>query len=637
MDQRLRQNALDPLVGLGRLEAAIFIDRLDLVLPDLERLVGDLYPDADVGAVVADLVRVAATRYAARSVDLRRLDLRRLARPDWFQQPDMVGYSAYVDRFAGDLAGVVDRIPYLRELGVTYLHLMPFMAAREGENDGGYAVADYDRVDARFGTNDDLERLAAALREAGISLCVDVVANHTSDDHEWARRALEGDATHQGYYRMFADRDLPDRYEAHLREIFPDTDPGCFTWRPEIDRWVWTTFHDYQWDLDYSNPTVLVGMTDVLLGLANRGAEILRIDAPAFLWKELGTMCENLDGAHQILQVWRVVTSLACPGVLLLAEAIVPIEDTKRYLGVGEATGKECQLAYHHFFMVLLWSALAERNARLLTAALDRAGSIPTESAWCTYVRSHDDIGWAITPVDAGTVGLDDHLHREFLTDFYTGSFGGSFAEGEVFQFNPETLDRRVSGTTASLAGVELALETGDDVHLELAYARIRLLYALVAVHGGIPLIWSGDELGLRNDWTDPRVDEDTRWIHRPALSADDLADRVDPTTVPGRVFGILGDVMRRRAASPELHAGAAPTVAWSGDDAVLCLVRSSARGLLVALANVSPEPRSVAAGRLGELGLGPRSKDRLTGRRVEGDLALAPYDVVWLVPAPSG
>ena len=622
------------LDGMEPIARAIFADRLELVRPDLRRLVDQLYPDADTDAIVADLVGVAASRYAARSVDLRRLDLRRLAQPDWFQRPAMVGYSCYVDRFAGDLAGVVDRIPYLAELGVTYLHLMPFLSARDGENDGGYAVSDYDRVDARLGTNDDLERLTTALRDAGISLCVDVVANHTADDHEWARQALAGDAGYQAYYRMFPDRTLPDRYEAHLREIFPDTDPGCFTWRDEIDRWVWTTFHDYQWDLDYSNPTVLVEMTDVLLGLANRGAEVLRIDAPAFLWKQLGTMCENLDGAHQILQVWRAITSVACPGVLLLAEAIVPIEDTKRYLGVGDATGKECQLAYHHFFMVLLWSALAEQNARLLTAALRRAGPIPRESAWCTYVRSHDDIGWAITPVDAGTVGLDDHLHREFLTDFYTGAFGGSFAEGEVFQFNPETLDRRVSGTTASLAGLELALETGDDVHLELAFGRIRLLHALVAVHGGIPVIWSGDELGLRNDWSDPRVDEDTRWIHRPLLPDGELADRTDPSTVPGRVFGIFQEIARRRAASPELHAATSTTVDWSGDDAVFCLVRSGARGRLVAFANVSPHLRSVTAGRLTELGLGTSPVDRLGGRPVDGDLVLDPYDVVWLVPA---
>ncbi len=635
MDETTLEGALleGPLAGLDAGDQAVFLERLRPVVDDLGRLVGRLYPDAESGELVEALVRAAARRFAERPGTLRLLDDERLGKPDWFQRPSMVGYSAYVDRFAGDIPGVIDRIPYLLELGVTYLHLMPFMLAREGENDGGYAVADYLKVDPRFGSDEDFDRLSTALRESGISLCVDVVVNHTADTHEWARRALAGDPAFQSYFRMFPDRDLPDRHEAHLREIFPDTDPGSFTWRPEIERWVWTTFHEYQWDLDYSNPVVLVEMSGVLLDLANRGADVLRIDAPAFLWKELGTMCENLDGAHQVLQVWRILTELACPGVLLLAEAIVPIEDTMRYFGSGDAAGRESQLAYHHFFMVLLWSALAEQNARLLTAALRRAGPIPPGSAWCTYVRSHDDIGWAITPEDAGTVGLDDHLHREFLSDFYTGSYPTSFARGEVFQFNPETLDRRVSGTTASLAGLEQGLDAGDETAVDLAFARMRLLYALVAAHGGIPLVWSGDELALCNDPADPRVDEDSRWIHRPFLDPGDIADRLDPATAAGRMFSVLSEVMAARARSPELHAQVATVPDWSGNDAVFCLVRSGQVGRLVVLANVTASDQTVDAGRLHELGLADGALDRLTGRHRSGDVDLAPYEVVWLVP----
>lgn len=620
-----------PLAGLEAGDRTVFLERLRPLVDDLGRLVERLYPDAETDGVVEGLVLAAGHRFAARPETLRQVDDERLARPDWFQQPTMVGYSAYVDRFAGDIPGVAERIPYLLELGVNYLHLMPFMLAREGESDGGYAVADYLRVDPRFGSDEDFDRLCSSLRDAGISLCVDVVVNHTADTHDWAQRAVAGDPAFQSYFRMFPDRELPDRYEAHLREIFPDTDPGSFTWIPEMERWVWTTFHDYQWDLDYSNPVVLVEMSGVLLDLANRGADVLRIDAPAFLWKELGTMCENLDGAHRILQVWRILTELACPGVLLLAEAIVPIKDTMRYFGSGDAAGRESHLAYHHFFMVLLWSALAEQNARLLTAALRRAGPIPPGSAWCTYVRSHDDIGWAITPEDAGTVGLDDHLHREFLSEFYTGSFPMSFARGKVFQFNPETLDRRVSGTTASLAGLEQGLEAGDETAVDLAFARLRLLYALVAAHGGIPLVWSGDELALRNDPADPLVDEDSRWVHRPALEPGDVADRLDPATPAGRMFSALSEVMAARAGSPELHARAAADAEWSGNDAVFCLVRSGHAGRLIVLANVTDSTQTVDAQRLDELGLADTRVDRLTGRVRKGDLELDPYEVVWL------
>lgn len=625
------------LAALGRFERSVFWDRVDVHLDDLVRPLRLLYPEPELPRLVGDLLGIAARRHAERPEELRRLDLRRQAEPDWFQQSSMVGYAAYADRFAGDLAGVADHIDHLRAFGVTYLHLMPLLAAREGENDGGYAVADWDAVEPRLGTMADLERLAGRLRAAGISLCVDLVANHTADTHPWARAALAGDPRHLAYYRTFPDRDLPDRHELTLREIFPDTDPGNFTWRPEIERWVWTTFHDYQWDLDYSNPVVLAEMTDVLLRLANRGAEVVRLDAVAFLWKELGTPCENLPQAHAVLQVWHAVTRIAAPGVLLLAEAIVPIEQTKPYLGVGEATGKESHLAYHHFFMVLAWSALAEGNVRLLTAALERAGPIPRSTAWCTYVRSHDDIGWAITPTDAGLVGLDDHAHRTFLADFYTGRFPGSFACGKVFQHNPRTDDRRVSGTTAALAGLEAALDAGDESAIDLAIARIRLLHALAAAHGGIPLIWSGDELATTNDHDyrhDPSHTDDNRWIHRPAIDWSRAEDRHDPSTPTGRVFSDLVSIMSARAASPQLHAAADTIPVWTHNDSVFGLVRNSARGLVLVVGNVTAETQRLTAGRLADLGF-TGGTDLLGSLPVAaGDLDLAPYEVRWLSPA---
>lgn len=623
--------------GLDRFEEAIFLDRVELLADDLHRPLTGLYGEThDVDQIAERLVKLAAARYAERSMELKRLDLRRLSQPDWFQQATMVGYAGYPDRIAGDLVGVANLIPHFESLGVTYLHLLPVLEAREGENDGGYAVASYRRVDPRLGTMEDLEALAARLRNRGISLCIDVVCNHTADTHDWARKALAGDESYQDYYLTFPDRELPDAYQQTLREIFPDDAPGSFTWVPELERWVWTTFHSYQWDLDYRNPQVLVEMADVILTLANAGADVLRLDAVAFMWKELGTMCENLPGAHAILQVFRALTRLACPGVLLEAEAIVPIDDTLRYLGVEEATGKECHLAYHHFLMVLLWSALAEGNVGLLTGALQRLPAIPVSGSWCTYIRSHDDIGWAITPDDAATVGLNDFLHRQFLTDFYIGEVAGSFAIGETFQYNPKTQDRRVCGTAASLAGVERARRDGDSLALEMAYRRLRLLAGVIAGAGGIPLIWSGDELGLTNDYShleDPEHAADNRWLHRPALTGEALAERIDPDTVAGRVFEDLLAVLTARKASLELHAAAASDAVPTGNGAVFGLLRSGPRGRILILANFTPHAQEVAADRLAELGFGGALHDRLTGREVnpDGVLALEPYGVMWL------
>lgn len=630
---------IEALAGMEAFEAAMFADRVEMLDGELRRPLAALYGTThDVGAIVDELLTVAATRHAERSFELRRLDARRLADPDWYQSERMVGYAGYADRMADGLAGVAGRIPHLQSLGVTYLHLLPVLEARAGENDGGYAVASYRRVDPRLGTMADLEDLAAELRAAGISLCIDVVCNHTADTHEWAQKALAGDSAYQDYYLMFPDREMPDAYEATLREIFPEAAPGSFTWNEQLERWVWTTFRTYQWDLNYRNPRVLIEMADVILGLANSGAEILRLDAVAFLWKELGTMCENLPGAHAVLQVFRAITRIACPAVLLKAEAIVPIDDTMRYLGVGDATGAECDLAYHHFLMVLLWSALAEGSVDLLTGALRRMPSIPPAGSWCTYLRSHDDIGWAITPADAGTAGLNDHLHREFLSDFYTGAYPGSFATGEVFEYNPANGDRRVSGTAASLAGLERALADGDEHAVELALGRLRLLTAVVASAGGIPLIWSGDELGSRNDVTyvnDPEHATDNRWLHRPALTDERFALADDPATIEARVLHDTRAIMTARAASPELHASASSEAVRLGTGQVLAMLRDGPRGRLLVLGNFAPVAVTVDRGRVAELGLDGPLADRLGAAVGDGDLELAPYGVMWLVTTP--
>jgi amylosucrase len=620
-------------------EAAMFSDRVEMLDGELRRPLTALYGAThDVGEIVEQLLMVAATRHAQRSLELRRLDARRLADPDWYQSERMVGYAGYADRMADGLAGVAELIPHLQSLGVTYLHLLPVLEAREGENDGGYAVASYRRVDPRLGTMEDLESLATDLRAEGISLCIDVVCNHTADTHDWARRALAGDAAYQGYYLMFPDREMPDAYEESLREIFPAASPGSFTRNEKMQRWVWTTFRSYQWDLNYRNPRVLIEMTDIILSLANSGAEILRLDAVAFMWKELATMCENLPGAHAILQVFRAITRLTCPGVLLKAEAIVPIDDTMRYLGVGDATGAECDLAYHHFLMVLLWSALAEGTVDLLTGALRRMPDIPPAGSWCTYLRCHDDIGWAITPADAATAGLDDHLHREFLSDFYTGQFAGSFAKGEVFEHNPQTGDRRVSGTAASLAGIDRATDDGDEFAVELAFGRLRLLNAIVAAAGGIPLIWSGDELGSRNDVTylnDPEHASDNRWLHRPALSDERFALADDPATIEARVLRDTRAVMAARVTSPELHASADSEAVWLANRHVFGMLRDGPRGRLLVLGNFAAQPQMIERDRIVELGLHGPVADRLGAAVGDGDIELPAYGVMWLVATP--
>jgi amylosucrase len=584
------------------------------------------------------LLRAIARTAAARPADLRTLDHEREITPDWLHREQAIGYVAYVDRFAGTLQGVREKLPYLRELGVGYLHLMPLLRARPAPNDGGYAVADYGAVEPALGTMDDLRALADDLRAAGMALCIDVVLNHTAREHAWAQAAIAGDERRRAFYRTFADRSEPDAYELTLPEVFPDIAPGNFTWAPELDRWVWTTFNAYQWDLDYTNPEVFVAMAEVVLGLAAAGVDVLRLDAVPFLWKRKGTNSQNQPEVHDVLQALRAVVRIAAPSVAFKAEAIVSPRDLVAYLGVGRHEGKECDLAYHNVLMVLLWSALASGRVALMTHTLRAMPPVPRNAGWVTYVRCHDDIGWAITEEDAAAVGEDGFLHRRFLADFYAGEFPGSFARGARFQSDPRTGDARSSGTAASLCGLEQALESSDAVAVDHALRRVLLLYTIAFAHGGLPLVYMGDELGLRNDRTyaeDPARRDDNRWMHRPPMDWAAAGRRHDPATVEGRLWAGLRRLVAARRATRAVHAQGEGEPFWTGNEHVFGLAREHGGDRLLVLANFTDGPQAVHRGvvrdrgfALGAAAAEPDGRDL----RVEGDfVVLAPYQFVWV------
>ncbi|HSA47211.1 MAG TPA: alpha-amylase family protein [Candidatus Competibacteraceae bacterium] len=631
-----------PLRQMDHLEQALFRIRYELYLPDVLRPLAKLYGDRpDFVAHLENLLGIVAQAYASRPEELRLLDLRRASEPDWFQQPGMIGYVCYVDRFAETLAGIKDKIPYLKELGVTYLHLMPLLQPRPGPNDGGYAVMDYRQVNPLYGTMDDLRELATALRHEGISLCVDLVCNHTAKEHEWARRAVAGDPVYQDYYYMFPDRALPDQYEMTLPEVFPDFAPGNFTYYDSFQRWVWTTFNEYQWDLNYTNPAVLAGMLDIMLFLANQGVEILRLDAVAFMWKRLRTDCQNQPEAHAILQAFRALTRIAAPGLLFKAEAIVSPDKLLPYLGLGEATSKECEIAYHNSFMVLLWSSLAERRVVLMTHALQNMPDTPVSCAWLTYVRCHDDIGWAVRDEDAAAIGLSGFLHRAFLSDFYSGRFPGAFARGVTFQHNPKTGDRRISGTLASLAGLQAALEQHNWHEADLAARRVLLLHAMILAFNGIPLIYMGDELALVNDKSyldNPSLADDNRWIHRPRMDWNKAEQRRNGQTVTARIFHETCKMIRARKHTLSLHAEARCYAVWTHNEHVFGLIRAGARGRLLVLANFTERRQMVPRHRIHDMGFKGELNDRLEGETLDSwsDLHLEPYQALWLEQVPE-
>ena len=524
--------------------------RMEQYLPRLTELYFELYS----GCVTAyplffDLLDCMAENWTKRDPALRQADADRLADPDWFCSNQMVGAVCYIDLFAKDLNGLRAKLPYFKELGITYLHLMPFFKVPEGENDGGYAVSSYRDVDKRLGTTAQLKKLAAEFREAGIALAVDFVFNHTSNEHEWAMKAKAGDPFYQNFYWMFDDRTVPDRYESSLREIFPDEHPGAFTWFEDIHKWVWTTFHTYQWDLNYHNPCVLTAIADEMLHLCNLGVDILRLDAVAFIWKQMGTVCESLPQAYKLVELFNLIGKISAPSMLFLSEAIVHPDEVIRYIDPNL-----CKLSYNPLMMALMWEAMATRETKLLSSSMRGRFNLPPHTAWVNYIRCHDDIGWTFSDEDASRLWINGYPHRRFLNNFYTGKFPGSFAKGLPFQENPHTGDCRISGMLASLAGLEKALEEGNDLEIRYSLDRITLMFGITMFIGGMPLIYLGDEIGELNDYSYLESDEkrsDSRWVHRVAYDWKSWEHRDDETTVAGALWNRIKKLVAIRKSHP--------------------------------------------------------------------------------------
>ncbi len=611
-------------------QAPEVLARWDRWGPDLLVALSEVYPQE---GVAERIVGIIADGHEARSEALRLRDRARVLSPDWFQRPDAVGYAAYTDRFAGTLNGVRERIDYLRELGVTYLHLMPLLEPRPGENDGGYAVMDYGSVRPDLGTMEDLSALAEALHESGISLTLDLVLNHVAAEHRWAQAARDGNPRYRDYFYVFGDRIVPDQYERTLPEVFPDFAPGNFTWDEQLNGWVWTTFNAYQWDVNWTNPDVLCEYISIILNLANKGVDCLRLDAIAFVWKRMGTNCQNQPEVHAITQVLRAAARISTPSLIFKAEAIVAPSDLVAYLGRGRRAGRVSDMAYHNSFMVQIWSALASRDARLLSVAMSRFADIPVTAAWGTYLRCHDDIGWAIDDADCGALGLSGWSHRSFLSDFYIGAHPSSFAEGMAFQENPATGDRRISGTAASLAGLGTAHGAGQR---RTAIDRVLLGYTMVFGFGGIPLIYMGDELALKNDddfYLVPEHADDNRWLHRPRMPWDLAEQRHQPLTDAGRAYAGMRHLVQVRARLESLHASVPTRIYGTSHPAVVCFVRRHPAGDMVQVYNVSDWTIAIPQAEIQGHGA-TLTHDRLSDREIlpiDGQHILRPYSAWWL------
>jgi amylosucrase len=591
----------------GDKDGAQLLERFDRWAQDMYDGLAAVY---DAEAVMPKLADVITSIFLARSSELRSRDAARILQPDWFQSEKAVGYVAYTDLFAGDLNGVRKKIDYLQELGISYLHLMPLLTPRPSPNDGGYAVADYRTVRKDLGSMKDLARLSSELHQSGISLTLDLVLNHVAKEHEWAMKARSGDKKYQSYFYIYGDRTIPDEFEKTLPEIFPTFAPGNFTFNEEMKSWVWTTFNDYQWDVNWSNPDVFLEYVDIIGFLANQGTDCVRLDAIAFIWKKLGTDSQNQPEVHAITQALRAAAKISTPSLIFKAEAIVGPKDVVHYLGQGAHAGKVSDMAYHNSLMVQIWSALASRDGRLMAHALSKFAAVPTTSGWATYLRCHDDIGWAIDDADAQELSINPYAHRSFLADFYANEFEGSFARGVHFQSNPTTGDRRTSGSAASLIGIEAAIANKDEASLATAIDRLKCAYAMVFGFGGLPLLYMGDELGMLNDHSflkDSAKAEDNRWIHRPEMDWSLVKSASKGKGIEATVNTMIKSLIAARTSTPSLHAATTTEVFTTHNPSVVVFRRKHAAGNLVQIYNLSESPQKVsmhgiASGKLREI-----------------------------------
>lgn len=577
---------------MTKTEETLFQARLARHLDELRWLYMELYGNGDMFAeLCGQLYQFASDRSEA----LKKRDLEREADPEWYKSNELTGMMLYIDNFAGNLNGVREKLPYIEKAGVNLIHLMPFLDTVPGRSDGGYAVADFRAVRPDLGAMEDLEKLAGACHERGVNLCMDFVMNHTSQDHEWAKKARAGDGEYMSRYFFFADPAIPQQYEKTVPQVFPTTAPGNFTWLEDCGHYVMTSFYPYQWDLNYRNPRVFNEMMYNFLFLANKGMDMIRIDAVPYIWKELGTGCRNLPQVHTIVRMMRMIGEIVCPSVILLGEVVMEPAKVVPYFGTVEKP--ECHLLYNVTTMCTTWHTVATKDTRLLRRQLDTVNALPKQYVFLNYLRCHDDIGWGLDYGALAQWGMSEIPHKKFLSDWFQGLTPDSVSRGELYNADPASGDARQCGTTASLCGIEKAGFEKDAAAMEKAVRFDLTLHAMMFMQTGVPLLYSGDEIAQVNDYSykdDPNKAEDSRYLHRGKMRWDLAEHAGDPSTPEGQVFTGLKALGELRKVNPAFGAEADVRTLDTGDDGVLAIERCFRGRTLTGVFNFTPEDKAV-------------------------------------------
>lgn len=602
----------------------IFAQRMEKHQDELRWLYMELYGN---DAMYAELCEQMHDYYLKRSTELKKRDIKKEKNPDWFKEKEMLGMMLYIDNFAGNLKGVEKKLAYLKECNVNCLHLMPFLDTPKGKSDGGYAVADFRKVRPDLGTMKDLARLTEKCHENGMNVCMDFVMNHTSEEHEWAKRARAGEGEYMSRYFFYDNGDIPARYEETVPQVFPTTAPGNFTWLPEIGHYVLTTFYPYQWDLNYRNPRVFNEMMYNFLFLANQGMDIIRIDAVPYIWKELGTSCRNLKEVHTIVRMMRMIAEIVCPSVILLGEVVMEPEKVVPYFGTVEKP--ECHMLYNVTTMATTWNSIATRDIRLLKKQMDIVSRLPKQYTFLNYLRCHDDIGWGLDFDTMKQWGMEEPSHKRYLNDYFTGKIADSISRGELYNDDPVTQDARFCGTTASMCGIEAAGFEGNAEKMQTAIQENLMLHAYMLTQSGIPMLYSGDELGQVNDYSykdDAEKASDSRYLHRGAFLWELADKRKDLSTVQGQLFQMLNRLEQIRRQENVFSQEAEVYTYDVHNDSILGILREYKGERFIALFNFSENEQTAW---MQEEGI---FRNLVNGEIVEvKDPVLKGYEFVWM------
>lgn len=601
-----------------------FAQRMEKHQDELRWLYMELYGN---DAMYAELCEQMHDYYSKRSTELKKRDIKKEKNPDWFKEKEMLGMMLYIDNFAGNLKGVEKKLAYLKECNVNCLHLMPFLDTPKGKSDGGYAVADFRKVRPDLGTMKDLARLTEKCHENDMNVCMDFVMNHTSEEHEWAKRARAGEGEYMSRYFFYDNGDIPARYEETVPQVFPTTAPGNFTWLPEIEHYVLTTFYPYQWDLNYRNPRVFNEMMYNFLFLANQGMDIIRIDAVPYIWKELGTSCRNLKEVHTIVRMMRMIAEIVCPSVILLGEVVMEPEKVVPYFGTVEKP--ECHMLYNVTTMATTWNSIATRDIRLLKKQMDIVSRLPKQYTFLNYLRCHDDIGWGLDFDTMKQWGMEEPSHKRYLNDYFTGKIAGSISRGELYNDDPVTQDARFCGTTASMCGIEAAGFEGNAEKMQTAIQEDLMLHAYMLTQSGIPMLYSGDELGQVNDYSykdDAEKASDSRYLHRGAFLWELADKRKDLSTVQGQLFQMLNRLEQIRRQENVFSQEAEVYTYDVHNDSILGILREYKGERFIALFNFSEREQTAW---MQEEGI---FRNLVNGEIVEvKDPVLKGYEFVWM------